>query len=44
MEVKGANHLSFRIITSDKSLVYETKHVFRYLLATVIRRLHTVGV
>ncbi|CAF2681343.1 unnamed protein product [Rotaria sp. Silwood2] len=29
-------------ITQDDSLVHETKHVFRYLLATVIRRLHNV--
>ncbi len=34
--------LFFRTITRDDSLVYEAKHVFRYLLATVIRRLHSV--
>ncbi|CAF1047435.1 unnamed protein product [Rotaria sordida] len=31
-------------ITQDDSLVYEAKHVFRYLLATVIRRLHNVDI
>ncbi|CAF4854831.1 unnamed protein product, partial [Rotaria sp. Silwood1] len=31
-------------ITQDDSLVHETKHVFRYLLATVIRRLHNVDI
>jgi len=33
---------TFRMITHDDSLVYEAKHVFRYLLATVIRRVQNV--
>lgn len=31
-----------RIITHDDTLVYETKHAFRYLLATIIRRIQRV--
>ena len=30
------------MITHDDSLVFEAKHVFRFLLATVIRRLQNV--
>ncbi|CAF1263680.1 unnamed protein product [Adineta ricciae] len=32
------------IITQDDSLVYEAKHVFRFLLATIIRRAHNVDI
>jgi len=35
--------LYYRIITHDDSLVFEAKHAFRFLLATVIRRLQNVG-
>jgi hypothetical protein len=31
------------MITHDDSLVYEAKHVFRFLLATVIRRVQNVS-
>ncbi|UJR37338.1 hypothetical protein I4U23_030046 [Adineta vaga] len=31
-------------ITHDDTFVYETKHVFRYLLATIIRRLQNVDI
>ena len=31
-----------RLITHDDTLVHEAKNVFRYLLATVIRRLQNV--
>ena len=33
---------SSRIITHDDSLAYEVKHAFRYLLATVLRRIQQV--
>ena len=32
------------IITNDDSLVHEAKHAFRYLLASVIRRLENVRI
>ncbi|CAF3732398.1 unnamed protein product [Adineta steineri] len=32
------------MITQDDSLVYEAKHVFRFLLATVIRRIQNVDI
>jgi hypothetical protein len=36
------SNIYFRLITHDDSLVYEAKHVFRFLLATVIRRIQNV--
>lgn len=32
----------FRLITHDDTVVFEAKHVFRYFLATVIRRIENV--